>query len=379
MTTPADLREAIPVTDEVAYFNTGATGPAPDRTLDAAAAWEREQNVDLLAETDPYPVSFDEYDACRERVAAHLGVDADDLALTESTADGVSAVVAALELGAGDVAVTTDLEHPAGTLPLARLERRHGVEVRVVDTDRGRVDTDAFAAAVEGADLALFSSLSWTYGTRLPVAEMVDIAHDAGAFALVDAVQSPGQGPVDFGAWGADAVAASGHKWLLGPWGTGILHVAPDAADRLHPAQVTYRSVADPAADPYELAAGARRFERGTASIGPFVGLRESLDLLEGVGMTTVRDRIETLAARLVDALPDDRVLGPSEPESGLVPVDVADPEATVERLRDRGLMLRDVPDPAAVRASVHAFNTETEVDRLAEALAAEPRRDDGP
>ena len=373
MTTPADLREAIPVCDRVAYFNTGATGPAPDPALDAAAAWEREQNVDVLAETDPYPASFDEYDACRERIAAHLGADADDLALTESTADGVSAVVAGLELDAGDVAVTTDLEHPAGALPLERLERRRGVEVRVVGTDRGRVDLEAFGEAVEGADLALFSSVSWNYGTRLPVADLVDIAHDAGAFVLVDAVQSPGQAPVDVPAWGADAVAASGHKWLLGPWGTGILCVDPDAADRLHPAQVTYRSVADPAADAYELAAGARRFERGTASIGPFVGLRESLDLLEDVGMATVRDRIGTLAARLVDRLPDDRVLGPAEPESGLVPVDAADPEATAERLRDRGLMIRDIPDPAAVRASVHAFNTEAEVDRLADALADEP------
>lgn len=370
--TPEDLRESIPVCDRVAYFNTGATGPSPDPVLDAAAAWERRQKVDVLAEANAYEVSFDEYDACRERIADHVGAAPDELGLTGSTADGISAVAAAFDWEAGDAVVRTDLEHPAGTLPFDRLARRRGVEVRVVETDRGRIDVDAFADAVDGAKLACFSSLSWNYGTRLPVAEMVDVAHDAGAFVLVDAVQTPGQGPVDVPAWGADAVAASGHKWLLGPWGAGLLYVDVDAAERLHPAQVTYRSVADAEADSYDLAAGARRFERGTDSLAPFVGLCEAVDLLERVGLDTVEDRILTLAARLADGVPDDRLLSPADPESGLVTVDVDDPEATVERFRDRGLILRHIPDPEAVRASVHAFNTEAEVDRLAEALAAE-------
>ena len=371
--TPEDLRETIPVCDRAAYFNTGATGPAPGPVLDAAAAWERNQKVDVLAEANAYEVSFAEYDRCRERIADHVGAAPDEVALTESTADGISAVAAAVEWEPGDTVVRTDLEHPAGTLPFDRLERRHGVKVRVVATERGRIDTEAFADAVDGAKLACFSSVSWNYGTRLPVSELVDIAHEAGAFVLVDAVQSPGQGPVDLPGWGADAVAASGHKWLLGPWGSGILYVDADAADRLHPAQVSYRSVADPSAEEYELAAGARRFERGTDSLAPSVGLCESLDLLAEVGMGTVRDRIESLSARLVDGLPDERVLSPADPESGLVTVDAVDPEATVERLRDRGLVVRHIPDPEAVRASVHAFNTPAEVDRLAEALAADP------
>ncbi|QZP39028.1 aminotransferase class V-fold PLP-dependent enzyme [Halobaculum magnesiiphilum] len=370
---PEALRESIPACDRVAYFNTGATGPSPGRVLDAAAAWERYHKVDVLADADPYEVAFDEYERLRERLAAFLDAPADAIGLTESTADGVSAVAAALDWEPGDVVVRTDLEHPAGTLPFERLERRRGVEVRVVDTEDGRIDTDAFADAVADADLACFSSLSWNYGTRLPVRELCEIAADAGAFSLVDAVQSPGQRPLSVPEWGADAVACSGHKWCLGPWGAGLLYVDPAAAGDLHPAQVSYRSVDDAGADAYDLNPGGARFERGTASPGPHVGLREAVETLESVGLDAVRDRVLDLAGRLTDRVDDHRLLSPEDPESGLVTVDVADPEATVERLHGEGIVIRDLPDPEAVRASVHAFNTEAEVDRLAEALNADP------
>jgi selenocysteine lyase/cysteine desulfurase len=370
---PEALRESIPACDRVAYFNTGATGPSPGRVLDASAAWERCHKVDVLAESDPYEVAFAEYERLRERLAAFLDAPSDAVGLLESTADGISAVVAAHDWEPGDVVVRTDLEHPAGTLPFDRLERRYGVEVRVVDTDAGRIDADAFADAVADAEMACFSSLSWNYGARLPVRELCEIADDAGAFSLVDAVQSPGQRPLSVPEWGADAVACSGHKWCLGPWGAGMLYVDPTVEADLHPAQISYRSVESPGADEYALKPGGARFERGTASLAPYVGLREAVGTMESVGLDAVEARIHRLADRLTDRLDDERLLSPADPDSGLVVFDARDPEATVERLHDEGIVIRDLPHPEAVRASVHAFNTEAEVDRLAETLNAEP------
>lgn len=364
------LRASIPACDDTAYFNTGATGPSPRFVLDAAADWSERHKVDALVDADPYVVGFDAYDACRERIADFLDVDPVAVGLTESTGDGLSALLAALEWSDGDAVVTTDLEHPAADLPIDRLRRERGVEVRTVETDRGRIDVDDVAAAAEGARAVVVSSLSWTYGTRLPVADLVDAAHDAGALAIVDAVQSPGQHPIDLDAWGADAVVASGHKWLLGVWGSGMLYLDPAVSDRFAPPQVSYRGVADPGGG-YEPAAGAARFERGTASIAPHVALVEGLRAFEALGVDAVEREVSRLTQRLVDALPGDRLLSPDPPESGLVTLTVDDPETTVETLRGEGFAIRDLSDPHAVRASVHAFNTEREVDALAAALTA--------
>ncbi|WP_096391652.1 aminotransferase class V-fold PLP-dependent enzyme [Halopenitus persicus] len=368
--TPLTLRADVPALQEADYFNYGAHGPSPRSVLEATDSFLETFEYESPARSNPYVTATEAVDRTRETVAAFVGADPTEIALTESTTAGINAIANAIDWEPGDVVVRTDLEHPAGILPWDRL-KREGVEVRVVSTTEGRIDREAYAEAVADARLVCFSAITWTHGTRLPVAELVDVAHDAGAFALVDAVQSPGQTPMDVADWGADAVAAAGHKWLLGLWGGGFLYVDDDVVDQLHPRSLGYRSVETPTADPYELAAGARRFEVGTANPAPHVGLRAAIETLESVGIDRIEGRIGELAGRLADGVPADRLLSPAEPESGLVTVDVDDPETTVERLADEGIRLRDLPHPEAVRASVHAVNTEREVDRLLEALEA--------
>ena len=369
--TPVELRADIPAFREGVYMNYGAHGPSPRYVVAAAQEFVASHEYNSPVNGDPYGDAFDAFDDVRDDVAAFVGAAPDEIALTESTTAGINAVADGLGLDAGDVVVRTDLEHPAGTLPWQRLERE-GVEVRVVETEAGRLDREAFKTAVTGADVACFSAVTWTHGTRLPVAELVDIAHDAGTFALVDAVQVPGQLPMDVSAWGADAVAAAGHKWLLGLWGGGFLYVDGDAAESLQPKTVGYRSVETPTADPFEYAAGARRFEVGSANPAPHVALGEAIDTIDDVGVGRIESRIQTLVSRLTAQLPADRLLSPATPESGLVTVDVDDPEQTVERLASEGLVVRSLPEPSAVRASIHAVNTETEIDSLATELNAE-------
>jgi len=367
--TPGELRADIPALQDGIYMNYGAHGPSPRYVVSAAREFLVEHEYESPVGADPYGTAFGAFDTVRERVADFVGASADEIALTESTSAGINAVADGLGLAPGDTVVRTDLEHPAGTLPWGRLER-DGIEVRVVGTDAGRLDREAFKTAVDGAEVVCFSALTWTHGTRLPVADLVDIAHDAGAFVLVDAVQVPGQLPMDVTEWGADAVAAAGHKWLLGLWGGGFLYVDREAARTLAPRTVGYRSVETPTADPFEYAAGARRFEVGSANPAPHVALAEAIATVSAMGVGRIEDRIHGLAARLTDAVPSERVLSPSTPESGLVTVDVDDPEATVDRLAGEGIVVRSLPEPSAVRASVHAVNTEREVDRLAAALS---------
>ena len=368
--TPRELRADVPALRDAAYFNFGAHGPSPEYVVDAAASFVEEHEYGS-ATTDPYERAFETYEEVRERIAAFVGAEPAEIALTESTSDGIARVAGAIDWEPGDVVVRTDLEHPAGVLPWRRLERE-GVEVRVLETEAGRVDRDEYAEAVADARLVCFSAITWTHGTRLPVADLVEIADDAGAFTLVDAVQSPGQVAVDVSEWGADAVAAAGHKWTLGPWGAGFLYVDRDAAVDLAPRAVGYRSVEDPTGDEIEFKPGAGRFEVGTTTAAAHVGLVEALDAIDAVGLDAIESRIESLTDRLKEGVPADRLLSPRAYESGLVTVDVDDPEATVERLADDDVVVRSLPHPNGIRASVHAVSTESEVDRLLDALEPE-------
>ncbi|MFC7081094.1 aminotransferase class V-fold PLP-dependent enzyme [Halorussus caseinilyticus] len=368
--TPTELRAAIPALDRTTYLNTGAAGPSPTRVVEAVEDCVERHEYDAPAEEGMYPCAFDVFDRTREVVADHLGATAAEVALTQSTTDGINRVAAGLDWERGDTVVRTDLEHSSGILPWKRL-KRHGVEVEVVESDAGRPDTDAMADAVRGAKLVCLSSLTWSHGTLLPVADVVEMAHDAGALVLVDAVQCPGQMPVDVSEWGADFVAGAGHKWLLGPFGAGFVHVAPGAEDRLEPAHVGYRSVEDPDAEEYAYEPGAHRLEVGTVSPAPYAGLREAIETVEEIGYDAIQRRIETLTDRLKEGVEDSesaRLLSPREYESGLVTFAVADPdpEAFVEELADDGVRIRSLPFPEnAVRASVHAFNTEGDVEEL--------------
>jgi cysteine desulfurase / selenocysteine lyase len=363
------LRADIPALERSDYFNTGAGGPSPRRVVDAIESALEAHEYEAPAKGDVYAAAATSYESARIAVADLLGVSPSEIALTQSTTDGINRVAGAIEWREGDVVVRTDLEHAAGILPWRRLERKHGVEVRVLETERGRIDLDDFKAALEDATLFVLSSITWTHGTRFPVREAVDIAHDAGAAVLVDAVQSPGQTAVDVQEWGADFVVGAGHKWLLGPFGAGFLAVRDGVEVECVPSAIGYRSVVDPDAHDYEYAPGAGRFEVGTTSPAIYAGLEEAIRLHEELGADAVESRIETLTDRLKDSLDDEQLLSPRAFESGLVTLDVDDPEATVARLADRGIVVRSLPYPDALRVSVHAFNTRAEIDRLLEAL----------
>ena len=369
ITTPADLRSTIPGLADVTYMNFGASGPSPRPVVEAAESFLEYHEFDAPSGEGMYPAAFDSYDDVRETVADFVGATPHEIALTQSTTDAINRFGCALEWEPSDVVVRTDLEHPAGILPWQRLERTRDVEVRVAETDRGRIDIDAYREAVVGAKLVVFSALSWNYGTRLPVRKLTDIAHEEGALVLVDAVQWPGQAPLDVHEWGADAVAAAGHKWLLGTWGGGFLYVDESVADRLEPGALGYRGVVEATADQYELAAGATRFEVGTINPAPHVALRTAIETAERIGIETIEERIRRLAGELADGIPGHRLLSPSAPESGLVTIAVDDPESVTESLRADGFVVRSLPEPEAIRASIHAVNTEDEVADLIDAL----------
>lgn len=365
---PAQLRSDIPALDSCTYFNWGASGPSPRRVVAAATEFERHHQFESPANEGMYEAAMTATSAAREAVGRLLDTDTENVALTHSTVDGINHVATSIDWQPGDVVVRTDSEHSAARLPWERMRELHDIDVRVLSTTGGRLDMDELRDAVADARLLCLNSPTWNLGTKQPVREIVDIAHDAGAQVLIDAVQAPGQSRLPVESWGADFVVASGHKWLLGLWGAGFLYVSDEALPTLSPTQVGYFSVVDYQAETVEFYPDARKFELGTRSVAPLVALQEAIETMEAVGIDTIERRIDRLSGRLKDGL-GDRLLTPADSETGLVTFEAEEPEALVERLAAEDIQIRWVPDPYACRVSVHAYNTAEDVDRLLDAL----------
>jgi selenocysteine lyase/cysteine desulfurase len=365
---PSELRASIPALDEVVYLNTGASAPLPRPVAEAVQSFVGRHGYESPTDEGMYQCAFGAYDEARAAVAGLVGATESEIALTQSTTDGINRIACASEWEPGDAVVTTDVEHSAGELPWRRLADIRGIEVRVVETDHGRLDPDDVAAVLDDdVRLVSLSAIDWEYGRRLPVAAVADLAHDAGARLLVDAVQAVGQRPVDFAEWGADFVAAAGHKWLLGPWGAGFLYVREGSEEWLTPRQIGYRSVAAHGDGTYEYKPGAQQLEVATANPAPYAGLVEAIEHARADGVDARAARIEELTDYLKSRIADDHLLSPRAHHSGLVTVEVDDPAGVVERLDDRGVKVRVIPSIDCVRASVHAFNTREDLDRFVE------------
>jgi selenocysteine lyase/cysteine desulfurase len=361
MNDPLGFRAQFPVFEHVSYLNAGTEGPIPRRAAEAVHG-----RIDLEASEGrcgkPY---FDELKekagALRAGYADVLGCSPSELALTGSTTDGVNTVIAGLDLGQGDEVLTTDEEHPGLLAPLGRARRRHGITVRVVPFA-------GIAGEVSSSTrLIACSHVSWVSGRVMDVSTL----SSSGIPVLLDAAQAIGAVPVDVRALGCDFYAASGQKWLCGPEGSGCLYVRSERLEELLVPWPGYGSLADPEqALEFAPAEGAARFDHGFP-----VGLRSAwalaaLEVFAEAGWQWVHDRAATLAAWLAEQLAERRLEVGPRGRSTLVSWKTADPQAEVERLAASGFIVRHIPAFGMVRASVGAWSSEEELERLV-AIAA--------
>ena len=183
---------------------------------------------------------------------------------------------------------------------------------------------------------------------------------------LLDGAQGLGAVPVDVRSLGCDYYAASGQKWLCGPTGSGYLYVRPDRIEELFPVAPGYQSLEDPKlALDYELKDGAARFDAGFPTSHHTAWALASMDVLASAGMGRVLARGPELAARLAEDLAGRGLTVAPRGPSTLVSWETADPEAECKRLADAGFVLRYLPGTPYVRASVGAWSSEEELERL--------------
>lgn len=344
------LRQAFPVLDRFAYLNAGTCGPIPTVSVDAARA-EQDQ---ALREGRTFPHFMRRMElmtALRAAYARRLGAEPADVALTNSTTEGVSSVLSAFAFEPGAEVLTSEEEHPGLLAPLAALRRR-GVDVRMVPF------AELAESVSERTTLVACSHVNWVNGSMAPAAlTTLDVP------VLFDAAQSVGAVTVDVVALGCAFYAGSGQKWLCGPDGTGMLWIDPAWRERLRPSGGGgYLSLAEPARgldSPFH--PDARAFDVPGLANEPLAAALAAVELLE----TADPAAGPALAARAAAALAERGRAVAARGDTTLVSFSSADPPGERVRLAEAGVIVRDLPGTPYLRASFGAWNDDSDLERL--------------
>jgi len=354
---PIALRAEFPVFERLAFLNAGTCGPLPRAAVRASA-----EVLELAAEEGRaysyFTRMLDLRGELRAGYAAVLNAQPDDLAITTCTSEGVVRVLAGLELHEGDEILTSFGEHPGLLGPLAAARTQRGVTVREVPLAQ-------IAEAVSAATrLVACSHVSWVDGSLVPDLGGLEVP------VLVDGAQGIGAVSVDVTALRCTFYAGSGQKWLCGPVGTGMLWVAPQWRERLLAPGPTYLNLDDPGAG---LDAGphpsAARHDASAQSAEAGAVAAASLEVLAQFGWAALHERAATLAEALADALAQRGMAVAARDRTTLVSWQDDDPPATRARLAQAGVIIRDLPGTGLLRASVGAWNDESDLERLLSAL----------
>jgi cysteine desulfurase/selenocysteine lyase len=285
----------FPVTRELIYLNHAAVAPLSRRTADAMKGLA--DDVALFGSLH-YDVWMDAYSGLRAAAAALIGASPQEIAIVKNTSEGIVTVALGLDWKPGDRIVAFDEEFPANYYPWARLQSR-GVEISWLSIYD---PLEKIAAAVVGARLLAISFVNYLSGYRVDVQAIGELCHRHNCFFFVDAIQGLGVFPLDVDACHIDALAADGHKWLLGPEGNGILYVRRERQDSIDPVEFGWTNparYADYASRDMTLRPDAGRYECGTLNTVGCFGLRAAIELLLEIGIENVGRAVDPLAQQI--------------------------------------------------------------------------------
>ena len=378
-------RQQFPALSNKTYFNFGGQGTMPTAALQAI-----QQAHDYMQQAGPFSAAVNQWvtregQQTRAMLATELGVPASTISLTEDVTVGCNIAIWGIDWQAGDHLLLSDCEHPGIVAAVSEVSRRFGVEVStcgLLDTlNQGEPAAVIAAHLRPTTKLVIISHVLWNTGQVLPLAEIMQCCHNRAkpVRVLVDAAQSVGMLPLDLDALDVDFYAFTGHKWLCGPAGIGGLYVSEAARDNLHPTFIGWRSVTKNAiGQPTGWQPDGSRYEVATSDFALYGGLRAALTTHQQWGDASRRyQRILALSQQLwqqLSELPNVTCLRTAPPESGLVSFQVGDRAATTHdqlarQLEQQGILIRTILDPTCLRACVHYFTTEAELEQLVQAI----------
>ncbi len=328
------------------------------------------------------------YEAARKKVATFIGADPTEIVFTKGGTEAINLVAAGLaaSLKTGDEILLSEMEHHANIVPWHFLRERLGVVLKFTPvTDDGRLDIEAFKGLLtERTKIVALTHMSNVLGTVNPVAELVRLAHDAGALALLDGCQAVVHQPVDVKALDVDFYVFSGHKHY-GPTGIGALYGKAERLAALPPYQGGGEMIGTVTLEAITYAEPPQRFEAGTPPILEAIGLGAAIDWLSGLDRAAVAEHEHAIYNHVRGRLNGAnwlRVLGEAPGKGAILSFTVDGAHAhDVAQILDRyGVAVRagtHCAEPlmrrfgvtSSARASFALYNTREEADAFVDAL----------
>ncbi len=374
-----NYRDAFPALANKSYFNYGGQGPMPQSAIDAVAqAHIKIQQLGPFGNA-VYPWLEKEMASARHAIASELNVSSDTITLTENVTVGCNIAMWGINWQPGDHLLLTDCEHHAIVAIANAIAKRFNVEVTTCPILHSPNPVETISQHLQpNTRLVVVSHILWNNGQVLEVDKIAEICSSNQTKLLVDAAQSVGMMPLDLNLLAVDFYAFTGHKWLCGAAGLGGLYVRPEAKSSLLATFVGWRSVTtDNQGQPQDWHSDGRSYEIATSDFPLLLGLREAIAYHNNWGNAEVRyqqilKNSEYLWQKL-QSIPQIQCLLSSPPQSGLVSFQLASQQGTsgelVKFLESQAIFARTIAHPDCVRACVHYFTTESEIDELVAAI----------
>lgn len=361
------IRKLFPITKNKIFLDHAAQSPLPKPVVTAIRKY-----ADEYSKSGETPLECRDYG--KTFFAKLICAKSGEIALVENTSMGMNIVANMLHYPKGSKIVTTDLEYPSVVYPWLRTSSP--AKIQYVKSSCGKISLDDMENAVDDKTVAVaISHVEYSNGFRNNLRVLSEIAHDHGAYLIVDAIQSVGTMPVDVKQDDVDFLTASCYKWLLSPTGAAYIYVKDDLIEKFEPPLVGWASVDQEVfntPDLYDicnlsLSKTASRFEVGTPSDISFIGAAEAMKMLLHFGVENVKKRIMKLTDHLIDTVKDCglKLQTPEEKQcrSGIVNFKTAKPQKIVDRLRKKSILVSARAN--GIRVAPHFYNTEEETDTL--------------
>lgn len=362
---PLGIRSSFPVTEELAYLNTASVGPLSIPARDALHEYADGKMMRRDTSSGREAIA-----RARSRFANLFGTEEDEIAFLYATSGAENVITSALDWRPGDNVVVDELHFVTTFVLYRELERRHGIELRIIPSRDGVVSVNDFAEHTDARTRLI--SVAWVSnrnGFRYELPPLADLAHAHGAYLFADAIQAWGTFPTNLHEEKVDFACGNGYKWLHADFGCAPFYVRAEHLEWMTADRYGHSQVAETLpGHRFRLKTNAGKLEYANPAYGPVTAMAAALEFLEGVGLDRIASHTHGLAGELhagAEALGMRLFTPPDNPSAIVSFYHGLEHQRLAEALAEEGVAITFQENGELLRAAVGMFNNRSDVDRL--------------